>query len=460
VGADGEVVARERPRPILFYSHERGAWYGALYRQKARAFVPGFELAECPTPDARKFLYGRAGFKATDVPESTTAWAGRFDWIPGKAEPVTEDSASRTYFVNEWCEPPLRSQAIPSLSVPPTVRAVLLHVVGDDVPSYERLLNWLAVVYQTNTRTGTAWVLSGVEGTGKGVVVERIFRPLFGSNYVVSQGVSDFKRQFNPALAKCAIFNLDEAEIDRRDASAIEAQLRRLITEPTIDVEAKYENSRAVPNHANVLLTTNRAVVAHLSRSDRRFNVPPSQPRPITAVFPDTSALVATLAAEMPAFAGYLATVKADRQLARTAMVTDAKAAMVEAGETGPENFAHALKTGDLEWFLTSYFTVVDDGGIAAQDFAHALRKWCGAAGSVATVRCTDAVHAYNAIMGPGAELSAVALGKFLAKHGVRSSRLDSGRVRTYPVTWKALATPLSPTERAALGLDDGAWLS
>lgn len=48
--------------------------------------------------------------------------------------------------------------------VPPTIARTILHALGNDLPSYDHFLNWLACVFQYRTRTLTAWILHGVEG--------------------------------------------------------------------------------------------------------------------------------------------------------------------------------------------------------------------------------------------------------------------------------------------------------
>ena len=287
------------------------------------------------------------------------------------------DSRAR-WVVNEWAEPVIRSKAIPCSKCPPAIRAVLLHVLGDDPLSLERFINWLAVAYQTNRPTGTAWILSGCQLTGKGLLHHQICAPLFGEEYCQQKNATELTDQFNAWLEKCVLLNVDEADFQGGAKNGLDAKMRMWITGPRLSVRGMHEVLREVPNYLNVILTSNLTVVADLPRGDRRFSVSPPQRVQLTTKFPDTDALVKQIGLELPSFAGYLKQYPADAQLARTAMQSVAKAEMIEAAATGPTQFAEALRDGNLQYFVDSYFDL--SGRVSrmgeAEDFRATVTGW------------------------------------------------------------------------------------
>lgn len=466
--ADGTVknvpVAEKKPevrgrakidqrKLVLFRCHELGEFYGGIYWRDSDEWQAGFGLAPINLGAHMEHLCAVAGYP-TQKPYEIAS--GEFTFKPGVTPQVT--AKGNHVLVNYWREPKLRSKAVSSSDCPPVIRAVLKHVMGNDNECVERFLNWLAVIYQNNARTETAWVWTGVEGTGKGVIINEVLRPVF--QYVAVQSVRDVASQFNGELERVQILNIDEAEIIGRDASTVESFLKMAITAPTLRLEQKYQAARTVSNYLNIILTSNKYVVGKLSATDRRFSIARSQDNPITSLFPDTDKLVKQLRSELPAFCGYLGSRDADRALARTPMRTNAKDQMTEASMTEPEAFARALKRGDLDWLMDAFADIADSNSIDVQKMGNVLSNWAeyasGEYDEPMRVPCAAVADCYRAIMGEKLALSNAAVGRFLGKQGVRSDCRTRGsrgesRGKAYAVTWR-LKAPLSVDDWELLG--------
>lgn len=425
---------------ILFRCHNDGQFYGGLFDKAARAYLKGYELAPVPKREDRKHLCAQLGQKTPDVEDIDP---GQFVFEPGNPRVVDWDKTTKGIISNTWREPAIRSKATPCEECPPTIRSVLLHVMGDDPVSLARFLNWVAVAYQTNKPTGTAWIWSGAQGTGKGIAHHQLLVPLFGADYCLQKFADELKDTFNSWLEPCVLLNIDEAEFKGPAKSSMDAKLRMYITGPTLSVRGMHQASREVTNYLNVILTSNQIVVTDLPRGDRRFNVSPPQMRPLTEKHPNTDALVKRLDAELPAFAGYLAQFPADAELARTAMDSTAKESMTEAAATGPEEFAEALRAGNLEFFLDSYLELSETISkyplhtVRREHFRKALIEWLAAApiGRDIRVSVGSVCDVYNSIFQARVEMTPEGIGKFLRRQGVQAVRGNRGR--GYLVNWE-----------------------
>jgi hypothetical protein len=448
-----EPEAPKNTRPdahklVLFHCHADGQFYGGIFNGDKGAFIADYELAQLPKLESRKHLCAVYG---CELPKVHKIPAGSFYFEPGNRQVLSvvpaADSDRKAFRVNTWREPLIRSQATPCAECPPTIRALLMHAMGDDTVSFERFLNWLAVAYQTNRPTGTAWIWSGTQGTGKGLVYQELLVPLFGADYCAQKLADKLKDTFDSWLEQCVILNIDEADFKGPGKSSLDAQLRLYVTAPTLSVRPMHQVSREVANYLNVILTSNQTVVTDLPRSDRRFNVSPPQMQPITTKYPDTETLVKKIRAELSAFAGYLAQYPADARLARTAMESTAKEAMTEAAATGPEEFADAVRSGNLEFFLDSYLELADT---VSQYPLHTVRRghlrtaliaWLDAAtiGRELPVPVGVLCDIYNVIFQARAEMTPEGLGRFLRRHGITPIRSNSQQLRGrgYLMNWK-----------------------
>ena len=136
---------------------------------------------------------------------------------------------------------------------------------------YEYLVNWMARAVQQPDAPGySAIVLKGGQGTGKGVFA-REFGNLFGPHFKHVSDGSRVSGKHNLHLQDAVVLFADEAFFagDKQHAAA----LKRLITESTLDIEAKYHDAEITPNFLHIIMASNEDWVIPADLDDRRFFV-------------------------------------------------------------------------------------------------------------------------------------------------------------------------------------------
>lgn len=242
--------------------------------------------------------------------------------------------------------------------VPPMIRKVLLHALGSDEESLEHYLNWLAVIFKYRIKAETMWVLHGVPGTGKGLMLNYILRPLFGK-HVESKRTRELHSDFNGFLERALILWIDEAEVAlHKDKSMIEADLKNYSVEPMISIRRMHMLPYEAVSYISVILSSNKGEIINIDPKDRRFNVAVFQGVSMEEAYGSkpTDAEMAQLKNEIVDFAHYLMTRKADKQLARTALNNQAKQHMIHVSMSSIDIVSRALREGDFQflWELRS----------------------------------------------------------------------------------------------------------
>lgn len=230
--------------------------------------------------------------------------------------------------------------------VPKAVRRVLLHALGGDEVAYEYKLNWLAVALQLKCAVGTAQVLQGVQGTGKGLFLNHILRPLFGDSNVVVKRMSEFDSTFNGFIENALIVWIDDApkaETFARSPS-MDANFKNYICEPIVSIRHMYCEAYQVKNRASYLFSANNDGPVMLPPDDRRFNIGAFQPEKILV---DAKFVNELNEAAWP-FYCYLMQRAIDREATRHALKNAAKDLMIGINRLAVDGVIDAIKSGDF----------------------------------------------------------------------------------------------------------------
>jgi hypothetical protein len=248
-----------------------------------------------------------------------------------------------------WKEARQRDDA----ELPPDIARVIGHALGGDAALVEHFLNWLAVLFRYRCHTGSAWILQGTTGTGKGMLFNDIIRPLIGEAYCRAVGLGNLEEQFNGFAAETIELFVDEVDTDQvRQMPKLIARLKRWITEPRIELRAMRQDLRNLDNHLNLILASNQPNSMRIEANDRRYTVCPRQEAKLLAPGEDGAELAQRIAKELPALADYLRSRPADRSLAGSALDTPAKRLLQAITQTAIEEVAHAFRYGDLAYFV------------------------------------------------------------------------------------------------------------
>jgi hypothetical protein len=152
------------------------------------------------------------------------------------------------------------------------IRNHILNVVcSGQQQHFDYLIQWIAYAVQhLDKQIGVAVALLGAQGAGKGVVA-RTFGNFFGKHFAHIANGDQLTGRFNASIGKsCAVF-LDEALW--AGAKKGEGVLKALITEPSLQLEAKFRDPITVKNRLRILVASNNDWAVPTGIGDRRWFV-------------------------------------------------------------------------------------------------------------------------------------------------------------------------------------------
>lgn len=235
----------------------------------------------------------------------------------------------------------------PVVSAPPVViNKIIDHVIGNDAPTLDHFYNWLAVIIQHKTRAGTAWVLQGTQGTGKGLLMHNILTPLFGYENVAAKRMEELESQFTEFMENKFIVFIDEIESGKSLYHAkVTAKLKNLIVEPMISIRNMYRPAYLAPNFASMIFASNKPSSVEVAPDDRRFNVGGYQENKLQITGPE----IDQIDNELPEFYAYLMHYPADADRARTPLISTSRSTLIDISRTAIDTVSDALLKGDLQ---------------------------------------------------------------------------------------------------------------
>lgn len=233
-------------------------------------------------------------------------------------------------------------------TVPPTINKVLTHALGGDKAIVDHFINWVATIVQTRDRTRTAWVLHGTEGTGKGILVNKILRPIFGT-HIAMRRMEELSEKYNQFMENSFIVFVDEVQTKAlQNEQGVMAKLRNFITEENVPIRQMYSNAIEVRNYTNWIFSSNMPDPVSIKRGDRRFNVGKYQPDRL--IMTDTE--IDKITKEVQAFYNFLAEYPADYEQAGRIIETADRNILISISENSVDTVGNALINGTFEFFI------------------------------------------------------------------------------------------------------------
>lgn len=346
-------------RPVVLRDFDTDTYFNGLYDPNKSQFDDTFPL----TPSSQA---GIASFMTTHgalIPEQIMDAKIYFDptekipTVDLQQSPMKINLYRRTEYMMNPAPVPKRlgvGEAKQLQDEVPLVYKLLHHVLGDGDQEFERFINWLAYIFQTRKKTGTAWVFTGVQGTGKGLFYSHVLRPLFGSHHVPMKSLQSIEEQYNSYMRSALFMIVDEFHMASASSGAMKMadKLKNQITEPTLTIRAMRSNQIEVPSYCNFIFLTNRTDAVKLEETDRRYNIAPRQETMLLDKYPEVIDNLDRLEAELPILAGYLATFKTSQRLVKTPIINEAKQLMRQVSLSDTEEFFQSVRTGDLMAFV------------------------------------------------------------------------------------------------------------
>ncbi|SHL68336.1 Primase C terminal 2 (PriCT-2) [Roseovarius marisflavi] len=148
---------------------------------------------------------------------------------------------------------------------------ILVNICGGNEEYNAWMMNWMALgVQRPDVVIGTAPVLKGAPGTGKGVLANA-YGHLWGAHYVSITKDDHVSGRFNQHLEARRLVYVDEAMFggDRKNAGVI----KTMLTEPRIMIERKGVDPVWLDNHMIFIVTSNEKSVVPADIGDRRWQV-------------------------------------------------------------------------------------------------------------------------------------------------------------------------------------------
>jgi hypothetical protein len=145
----------------------------------------------------------------------------------------------------------------------------LLKVIcNEDVECFVYLLDWCAMTVQRpGEPVSVAVVLRGPQGAGKGTFAER-FGSLFGPHFCHVSSQQQVTGRFNNTLARKIVVFADEAVWAGSKTDI--GNLKRLVTERTLMIEAKFREAMPQQNCVHLIMATNEKWVWPAGHQERR----------------------------------------------------------------------------------------------------------------------------------------------------------------------------------------------
>jgi hypothetical protein len=393
-------------RPFVFRDVAANVYYNAEYDENTK------RLGMCH-PSSRPALADFMVQRGAPQPRTINDWEVTFD-------PTNENSVDFTHKKLNLFKPTkyLDSAASDPEAKFPIIERVIRHICVDE-PTYQHFINWVAHIIQYRTKTQTAWLFSGIEGTGKGTLFHKILTPILGSEHttLITQDQAD--EQFNGYLRSNMLLFLDEGDVESsKQAERMLAKFRSVITEPVMPIRMMRANTVQMPNFTNLIIATNKSLPVKLTQGDRRYNVAPRQNSKLII----TPEEYDSITSELAPFTAFLRSVELKGKGALTIMYSQARSDLIELSRTVADDFFDSIKNHDLDFFAEQLLESVPVNNPDYIQFAKVLGDWIRTSGSDIIVPITDILAVYRYISGNDG-ITDKRFGHLAARHELVSRR-------------------------------------
>lgn len=243
----------------------------------------------------------------------------------------------------------MKAQARQIKIMPKTILKLVSHVLGNDPDIVSHWVNWIACILQKRDRTKTAWVWHGVPGTGKGILFNKVLRPIFGRTQTTAQNMETLNEPYNHWMQGTFLVFVDEVQTKSLDNErGASAKLRNYITEEMVPIRAMYAGSHEVRNYTNWIFASNMSDAIKIERDDRRFNVAKYQPNKLVI----TDVEILQIEKELQAFHDFLLYYPVDTVQASTVIQTEDRSTMISISESSVDTVGSAILEGSFGFLV------------------------------------------------------------------------------------------------------------
>ena len=363
-----ELADRGRvARPVALRDFYTDTYYNGLFDPNINQFDDDFPLTPTQKTSIQSFMRSHGRQEPDFIPDAQVVFDPCTDAPSVQMEqtPYYVNMYRKTdYMLKPADAPELTYGTAAQLSdVVPLTYKLIHHMLGSGAAETEHFINWLAYIYQTRRKSMTAWIFTGIPGTGKGLFANKILKPLFGHSHVPMKSLENIEEQFNLYMRSALFLVVDEFRMTDAHGGSLRMadKLKNQITEPTMTIRAMRANQIELPSYTNFIFLTNRPDAVKIEPGDRRYNVSPRQETKLEVALPEVIEGIDELETELHTFAGALANFDVDKRMARTCMNNAAKDEMRTVTMSVFEEFCEALQRGNLQYFLDVLEIGLDD---------------------------------------------------------------------------------------------------
>ena len=204
-----------------------------------------------------------------------------------------------------------------SKEIPETVEFLIRHLISND-ELYEIFINALAYHLQSGQAIHLGWVFAGIEGSGKGTLLE-LLSMVFGQHNVAHTSLNSFTGDKIKGVPDKLISHCDET-MDKTKSKEVVNNMKKIIGNDWYASRALHQDEKGVKNWTMFFFTVNSFDFI-LSSNDRRMNVIDT-PKKLTDAVKDIDQFRKKYFAEVQAFTNYLMGIKVDVPMTRRIVKT------------------------------------------------------------------------------------------------------------------------------------------
>ena len=417
------IAQDENTQPLIFRDLRTDQYYNGFHH-KAENRV---EIYPAGSKDKLADFMSNTG---GSIPESIPDWSVEFNPPSG----YLIDYKKRN--LNLYQKSEILKQVIsPCNSVPPTIQKWIMHVVGNDLDSFNRLMHWLAYIVQFKRKPQTAWIVHGTTGTGKGVMFSKILSPVLGPEYCVMKKLVDFEDKFNGFMERSLLVFVDEAAISTvRNSDLVEELLKNMVTEEQMDIRQMRISGYQRNTYFGTILASNKHESVPIRPNDRRYHVAPRQEQQIIW----TPEIEIMIAEELVDFASYLTHLKINLDWVKKPAWNNAKKALMEASTTSVDGFFDALKAGNFSYFWRCYEDEIISGdAVKASQTKMIVERWFHSIGEEIVIRRDELLAVYSYVQGANSSVNKI--DRMLAMRGMKFDihKTAEGIKSGVKITWQ-----------------------
>ena len=359
-----DIVSQKKGKralvPIALRDFNTDIYYNGLYDADLDQFNDQFPL----TPTNKQSIEGF--FKTQSYPNPEFTSDANVVFNPQHKGKSVDLNAKPMAYVNMYreskymfdaVEPPKPLTYVSAYKLQdtcPNIYKIMFHMLGNGEQEFSHFVNWLAFVYQMRKKSETSWVLSGIQGTGKGVFANQVLKAIFGEEHAPMKTLENIEEQFNLYMRNALFLVVDEFRMsDSRGPIRMADNLKNAITEPTLTIRGMRANQRTEKSYVNYIFFTNRHDSMQIEPGDRRYNIAPRQEISLRDAHPDVIKVLETtgLEDELYHFAGALKTFEVMQSQIRTPLQNEAKEVLRDVTMSVFDEFIQSLKSGAIASF-------------------------------------------------------------------------------------------------------------